>query len=84
MPRSPRSPTATSLARLIDAYAGTWDAVAAAVGVADDKKSDTPEQQLRITHDQLIKAAEVAALQRVAQKLSAIRQGGLNAHYSLR
>jgi hypothetical protein len=60
MPRSPQSPTATSLARLIRAYAGIWDEVAAAVGVADNQQSDTPDQRT--------KAAEVAALHKIGQK----------------
>lgn len=82
MPSSPRSPAATSLARLITAFAGTWDDVAAAIGVDEEEQPHVDGQPHHLTHDQRLKALEIAALQSIAEELAAIRHHGLNPNYS--
>jgi hypothetical protein len=59
MPSLPPAPAAVALARMINAYANTWDAVAAAVGVAGTN-SRPPDEQIHVAHDQRLRALEIA------------------------
>lgn len=70
MPRLQPTSTAVALARLISAYATTWDNVAAAVGVAGDR-TRPPDEQSHVAHDQRLRALEIAgfrALGRVSSR----------------
>jgi len=53
-------------------YATAWRALTEAIGAADDSAGSF-ERQERLTVDQRLKAAEVAALLSIAQELSAMR-----------
>jgi hypothetical protein len=75
MPLLARTPAALSLARLINTYASTWDAVAAAIGVAGDA-SRPSDEQMHVAHDQRLKALDIAGLHSRAEELSTMRRNG--------
>lgn len=81
MSSTPQSPAATSLARMINSYANTWDAVAAAIGVAGDA-SRPSDRQIHVAHDQRLKSLDIASLYSLAAECSAIRHHGLTTNYS--
>ena len=81
MPQPARTPAAVSLARLIDTYANTWDAVAVAIGVAGNA-SRPSDEQIHVAHDQRLKALDIAGLNSLAEELSTMRHNGHDPNYS--